>query len=165
MHLLGKKWKNEGNKGKGFHAITFLLYFILEKKNNADALDGRRVFAFYTSLSLVPIPQNNLQHHFQVKPDPSFWNWLHGTRAITIFQVFPSCSLCSNCWLINQRYELLGTMCLGLMDKPLQWEKAQGAGDALMKLREECREWPQLLHITADLISTQRGLEGAACFW
>lgn len=36
--------------------------------------------------------------------------------------------------------ELFGTMCLGLMDKPLQWEKAQGAGDVLMKLGEECRE-------------------------
>lgn len=61
--------------------------------------------------------------------------------------------------------ELFGTMCLGLMDKPLQWEKAQGAGDVLMKLGEECREWPQLLHITTALISTQRGLEGAICFW
>lgn len=41
---------------------------------------------------------------------------------------------------------LFGIICLGLMDKPLQWKKAQGAGDVLMKLREECKEWPQILH-------------------
>lgn len=35
----------------------------------------------------------------------------------------------------------------------LQWKRAQKASDGLMKLREECREWPQLLHIS-EFIST-----------
>lgn len=125
-----------GKKEKVFHAIIFLLYFW---KKICYSLDrGEGCFRFLSLCS--PSPRITYKITFKRSLTCIFLELAsrhQSNSAVCKGSLAVVCgAIADNLWWALWHH-VLGS------DGPnLQWKRAQKASDGLMKLREECREWP-----------------------